>query len=262
MVRVGALAIWRWISRRTGREQNPQGKSPSHPQEKIARKVRAFASYRYLKGSGLEIGGLHQPLEVYHGARVKYVDRLSMEQLQVAYPAVAGERQVEVDRIDDAETLQSFTDSSHDFVIANHVLEHCRNPIGALTSMLRVVRPGGIVFLAVPDKRYSFDVDRPVTSYEHVKRDYIEGPDWSDREHYEEWVRLVLKSDAKISQERIERLRADYANIHFHAWTQTELIALLLNLQQDFGLQFEVEMIAKNGLELVIVLRRPEEKPV
>jgi SAM-dependent methyltransferase len=175
---------------------------------------------------------------------------------------VAGQRQVAVDRIDDAETLQSFTDSSHDFVIANHVLEHCRNPIGALTSMLRVVRPGGIVFLAVPDKRYSFDVDRPVTSYEHVKRDYIEGPDWSDHEHYQEWVRLVLKSDAKISREPIERLRADYADIHFHAWTQTELIGLLLNLQRDFGLQFEVEMIAKNGLELVIVLRRPEEKPV
>jgi predicted SAM-dependent methyltransferase len=242
-------------------DENLPDKSPSYPDEKIARKVRAFASYRYLKGSGLEIGGLHEPLEVYHGATVKYVDRLSTEQLHAAYPAVAGQRQVQVDRIDEAETLQSFTDSSQDFVVANHVLEHCRNPIGALTNMLRVVRPGGILFLAVPDKRYSFDVERPVTTYEHVKRDYVEGPDWSDREHYEEWVRLVLKSGANISQERIERLRADYANIHFHAWTQTELIALLLNLQQDFGLQFEVEMIAKNGLELVMVLRKFEEKP-
>ena len=34
--------------------------------------------------------------------------------------------------------------------------------------------PGSILYLAVPDKRYTFDADRPVTPTDHVLRDYQE----------------------------------------------------------------------------------------
>ncbi len=63
--------------------------------------------------------------------------------------------------IDDGEHLASIGDESVDFVVANHFIEHCRDPIGALTTLLRVVRPGGVVFMAVPDKRQTFDRARP-----------------------------------------------------------------------------------------------------
>ena len=40
-----------------------------------------------------------------------------------------------VDVVDDAQTLATFPDESVDFVIANHVLEHLEDPIGALENV-------------------------------------------------------------------------------------------------------------------------------
>ncbi|MDP9254039.1 MAG: hypothetical protein M3O66_03725, partial [Verrucomicrobiota bacterium] len=92
----------------------------------IARKVRPFAVYRFIKGNGLEIGALHQPLKLYKGARVRYLDRLPTEELRRHYPELANETQVNVDIVDDGETLRTIEDASYDFVIASHLVEHCR----------------------------------------------------------------------------------------------------------------------------------------
>ena len=45
----------------------------------------------------------------------------------------------------------------------------------------------------MPDKRHTFDIDRPVTPIEHLFRDFDQGPDLSRRDHFEEWARLVDK---------------------------------------------------------------------
>jgi SAM-dependent methyltransferase len=142
---------------------------------------------RYLQGDGLEIGALHNPLPVPSGARVRCVDRMPVAELERHYPELRDKTLVPVDVIDDGERLGSVRDASVDFVIANHFLEHCQDPIGALGTMFRVVRPGGIVYLAVPDKRYTFDVDRDVTQPEHVLDDHRNSPEGSKRRHYEEW---------------------------------------------------------------------------
>jgi len=93
--------------------------------------------------------------------------------------------------VNDLEVVQ---DATQDFVIANHFIEHCQNPIGALQNMLRVLKPGGKLYLSIPDKRYTFDMDRPITSVDHVTKDYVEGPEWSKRKHFEEWVTSVNKA--------------------------------------------------------------------
>ena len=49
--------------------------------------------------------------------------------------------------------------------------------------MLRVLKSNGVLYLALPDKRFTFDQDRPVTPYEHLKRDYFESPGWSEESH-------------------------------------------------------------------------------
>jgi predicted SAM-dependent methyltransferase len=224
----------------------------------IAKKVRPFAVYRFIRGSGLEIGALHQPLKLYKGARVRYLDRLSSAELRSLYPELADKNQVDVEIVDDGETLRSVEDASFDFVIASHVVEHCRNPIGALENMLRVVRPGGTIFLAIPDKRFTFDAKRPVTPYNHVANDYVAGPEASDEQHYRESSHdLTQFQDETEGRNRLAEFFARRTNVHFHAWTQREIIELLLNVQRDFGLAFEIEMIARNGAELIIVLRKP-----
>lgn len=223
----------------------------------IAKKVRPFATYRFLKGSGLEIGALHQPLKVYKGARVRYLDRLSSAELRSIYPEFADKSQVGVDIVEDGETLRTIENASYDFVIASHMVEHCRNPIGAIENMLRVVRPDGILFLAIPDKRFTFDARRPVTPYDHIARDYREGPEWSDAQHYQESSHDMSEfRDETERRKRIAQFFAKRTNVHFHAWTQREIIELFLNVQRDFGFAFEIEMLARNGAELIVVLRK------
>ena len=56
---------------------------------------------------------------------------------------------------------------------------------------MRGASPGqlAIAYLAIPDKRFTFDEACAVTSVEHLLRDHEEGPDVSLREHYEDWCR-------------------------------------------------------------------------
>src|SRR5262249_16850128 len=46
---------------------------------------------------------------------------------------------------------------------ASHVIEHIPNPIRWFQELAEILRPGGIVSLAVPDKRFCFDARRDVT---------------------------------------------------------------------------------------------------
>src|SRR5512136_777634 len=152
---------------------------------------REYLSAAFLHGSGLEIGALHNPLPVPWGVRVAYVDRLPVADLRLQYPELRGKRFVAVDILDDGETLRTIGDESQDFVIANHFLEHCEDPIGAIENFSRVLKVGGIAFLAVPDKRFTFDRERPLTSVEHLLRDHEIGPTSSRLQHLEEWTRIV-----------------------------------------------------------------------
>jgi predicted SAM-dependent methyltransferase len=212
----------------------------------------------YLRGEGLEIGALHNPLPVPEHARVRYVDRMTTAELRRQYPELDRKPLVDVDVIDDGERLESVPDRSVDFVIANHFLEHCQDPIGALGTMFRVVRPGGIVYLAVPDKRFTFDVDREITSTEHVLDDHRRGPQGSRRQHFEEWARFVDRvDDAEVGAHATKLLEADYS-IHFHVWTQADAFELLSVARRELALDFDVEVAIRNGHENVFVLRKAE----
>ena len=83
---------------------------------------------------------------------------------------------VEPDIIDDGEKLTTLAPQSQDFVIASHFLEHCQDPIGTLKAIFRVIKPGGMLYLALPDKRYTFDRERPVTPLDHLWTDHRTGP--------------------------------------------------------------------------------------
>ncbi|MBM4206357.1 MAG: class I SAM-dependent methyltransferase, partial [Gammaproteobacteria bacterium] len=110
-------------------------------------------------------------------------------------------------------------DASLDFIIANHMLEHCENPLGAIRNYFRTVRKGGVLYYAVPDKRFSFDRDRPLTQRGHFIADDRQGPAWSRSTHFDEWVRMVVRpgSAEQVAgeAERLERLNY---SIHFHVW--------------------------------------------
>ena len=45
-------------------------------------------------------------------------------------------------------------------------------------------------------------------------------------------------------------------SIHYHVWTQVELLELLVTLRREYGLAFDVELFMKNDTECIFVLRK------
>jgi SAM-dependent methyltransferase len=216
--------------------------------------AREALAATFLKGTGIEIGALHQPLPLPESAAVKYVDRMTAADLRRQYEDLASVPLVETDIIDNGETLATITDGSQDFVVANHFIEHCQNPIRTFQNLCRVLKPGGVLFMAVPDKRFTFDIDRPPTSVEHLLRDYREGPEWSKRQHFEEWSRLVNKrAEAGVDEEVRHLINIDYS-IHFHVWSAGDLLELVQTLRQF--VPFELELFMRNGPESLLIMRK------
>ena len=206
--------------------------------------AKRFLSRKYLHGNGLEIGALHNPLGVYSGAHVLYVDRKPVDELRRAYPELESYSIVNVDILDDGEHLNTIGDSSVDFVIANHFLEHCEDPITTIETFIRVLRPGGVLFLTVPDKRHTFDKDRCVTSLEHLIADYGR-PIISREHHFKEFEEYVQHEPAK----------RDYS-IHYHVWTDKELVELLAYMERDKGLRISTIKVVRASFENIFLVRK------
>jgi predicted SAM-dependent methyltransferase len=211
---------------------------------------------RYIAGDGIEIGALHRPLHSPPGAHVRYVDRYDEARLRHHYPELADVQLMPVDVVDDGERLSTLPDASVDFVIANHFIEHTQNPLATLRNHLRVLRPGGVLYLAIPDKRRTFDAGRHVTPLEHVLRDHEEGPEWSRAEHYRDWARNVDKA-ADIDAHVAALMEEDYS-IHFHVWTPEAFTALLEHARRELRFPFSITELQRNGHEFIAILRRTE----
>jgi SAM-dependent methyltransferase len=242
-------AVWSVMTSRRSREVI----------ERFVTLDREFVANRYIRGDGIEIGALMEPLKTPKTARVKYVDRMTAPELRKHYPELASYKLVNTDIIDDGESLGTIKERTQDFVIANHFIEHCQDPIRTIEHMLRVLREGGILYLAVPDKRYTFDVDRPVTSLEHLLDDYKKGPAWSRRGHFQEFARHVnkCKTEAEIESSVSHMMDIDYS-IHFHVWTQAEMLEFIAFLKTKLEFTFELEMFLRNSShgECIFVLRK------
>ena len=210
-----------------------------------------------LRGGGVEIGALHQPMPLPPDAGVTYVDRMTVEELR-AHSELAELELTPVDVVDDGERLATFEDESVDFVVANHFLEHCENPIGTIETHLRKLRPGGVVH-AVPDSATRSTFVAPARP-EHLIADYEDGPEASRRDHYVEWERMVYDSgacppdDAEAARRAGIREREAYS-IHFHVWTQSDLLEMFMHCRDRFA-TFELEAVRRSGMENIVVLRK------
>lgn len=228
--------------------------------------ARATFAAHYLFGQGIEIGPLHLPLKIPPHARARYVDRMTVEDLRAHYPELAEWDLTRVDIVDNGEQLATIDPESQDFIVANHFLEHTENPIGTIQTHLGRLKPGGILFYAVPDKRFTFDHRRPVTPLEHMVADYEQGPERSRAEHYEEWTRLVpgeIHADASDEEAvaRARELDAEDYSIHMHVWTQAEFLAMILEVRARTDGAFDIEAAARQGIEFMVVLRKAGPLP-
>ena len=220
------------------------------------KQLRDQLAAKYLTGQGIEIGALNFPIAIPPGAQVTYVDYLPADKLRADHLQLAEEGFVEPDVVDDGEKLATFADGSVDFVVANHFIEHAEDPVATIATHLRVLRPNGVLFLTVPDKRLTFDRERATTSVEHLRRDHREGPEGSRAEHYREWARSVDMEDPP--PEGVEKMATGFS-IHFHTWTPTSFVEFLAYARREEGLEFEIERVEVSRAEFIVILRKPME---
>lgn len=233
------------------------------------RKLRLFPSVRsvlrlYISGNGIEIGALQMPLDIsgLPVTNIKYVDRLTIDELRKQYPELSDLKLVQVDIIDNGEILSKIENESLDFIIANHFIEHARNPMGTIENWLFKLRPNGIIFMAVPDKHYTFDINRELTPLQHLVSDYCSNPQERfvpDRQHFVEWATFVNNLPAEEVESRANFLMEIDYSIHFHTFTLQSFLEMLNYLRQERKLPFVLKACADTihgSNEFLLVLMR------
>lgn len=138
-----------------------------------------------------------------------------------------------------------FHTHSLDYVVASHVLEHVANPIAALAEWYRVVKPGGLIYLVVPNRRAAWDHRRELTTVAHLIDDFVQDTTARDATHIEEFSENVDWSlfSPDTPEDEIPGQRAALArglretiargeeiNIHFHTFEPANLRELLETL--------------------------------
>jgi SAM-dependent methyltransferase len=115
---------------------------------------------------------LHRPLVPRDRYRVYYVDHCDTEALKTrwASDATVDISALHVDAVWGQGTLLEALGAAGalesgplDYVIASHVIEHVPDFIGWMKEVLEVLGPRGVLRLAVPDRRYTFDLLRRET---------------------------------------------------------------------------------------------------
>jgi SAM-dependent methyltransferase len=218
--------------------------------------ARAGLAAKFLRGSGIEIGALQRGLPVPPSCTVKYLDRMPLGDLMAHYPELASIPLQEPDIIDDGELLLHIADSSQDFVIANHFFEHSKSPIHTLLNFARVLAPGGVLFMAVPDKRYTKDALRPSTPYEDLLDAFRTGRREGLGVLFQEWAEHWDNASGEEIFVRAKELEASGYSIHYNVWALSGLLEFLIGAKRDIQLPFEIAAVVSAENEAIVILTR------
>lgn len=148
--------------------------------------------------------------------------------------------------------LSEIHDSSYDFILSSHMLEHTANPLRALRAWNRVLKQNGALILLVPDKQWTFDHKRPTTTMAHLLGDLERATGEDDLTHMPEILGLHdLRRDPGVdSYETLKsRCQSNFENrgMHHHVFDPSLVRELLeySNFSVNFVRKaFEAHLIA------------------
>ena len=234
--------------------------SPMH-----LRRMRITSSIKF-DSSGIEYGPLHRvimPRDLC--PKVRYVDFKPRDQLVRHYakdPNVDVSLIPEIDIVTSGRKITEFVDDeSIDFVVASHVLEHVPNFIGWLETNLRLLRPGGRIALAFPDRRFCFDLAKQPTSFHEVVAAYLEQrtqPNFTqicDHIINSRKVTPVEVWNGTLNSENAPRVhglanalttlaglvhKKEYHDVHCWKFSDAEFMDMIQNIKSYFDLPFDL----------------------
>jgi len=197
----------------------------------------------------LEIGALSTPVVKRSEGEIYYADYFPAESLVLTYKDVKLQDVVEVDFL--LNNIASYREickktGSFDYVIASHVFEHIPNPIGWLRELSEILKPNGIISLAIPDKRHTSEYFRNETTLnqlfrfddENLDKPSIEqltdcGSNLFEIDTIDTWMLDSLRIRAEKSKLDIAAIiqranNGEYIDNHCTAWTSESFRTTLL----------------------------------
>lgn len=140
--------------------------------------------------------------------------------------------------ISDATDLGGIRDATYDFLLSSNCLEHVANPIKALMEWRRILKPGGVMLLVLPNKAANFDHNRPTTSFAHLLDDFDNDTSEHDLTHLDEILALHdLSMDPPAGDLEHFRQRSldNFANrtLHHHVFDLDVMAAMFGFLEFD-----------------------------
>jgi SAM-dependent methyltransferase len=136
---------------------------------------------------GVEIGPWHNPLvpksDGYRSLSLDVFDTEALRRIAAKTPSVSKDslaRIEDVDLVGSASDLGSIIETKGltgqlDYIVSSHNFEHLPDPIRFLQGAERALKPGGILSMALPDKRGCFDYFRPHSTTADFIAAYHEG---------------------------------------------------------------------------------------
>lgn len=240
---------------------------------------------------GLEIGPLATPIASRANGAVFYVDHVDTETLRRKYAEDAHMRTrldeiVEVDYVlSEGQSLAELlaSEGPFDYIIASHVIEHIPDVVTWLDEIHGLLSPGGILSLVLPDKRFTFDVNRAPTdvsaildahhqklvrpAFGHIfdfSSRTIHGVDatkiWSGEEDYKGVRRTDCPDPDLMAFEFAQKSLASdgFIDIHCHVFTPASFLEIIDKLGHLGLLKYELASFhptARDDLEFFVSLR-------
>lgn len=239
--------------------------APVEPQRTIVRDDYRGARLAVLRrvvdpscGEGLEFGAFDFPIVGPGVGRCSFADVRSSQQLAEIF-GVPIETIARVEWVvDRGRPIAEQIPLRFDYVILCHVLEHVPEPIRFLNDVGALLRPGGVAFFAVPDKRQTLDAARPSTTIDHLLARHHHGAPGPPLAQIMEFSRAWDESLRKLADEQpraffewaAEQFERGCADVHCNVWRDEELFE-------------QLDYLARGGFlpGLEVCLRAPNEPP-
>lgn len=163
-------------------------------------------------------------------------------------------------------------ENSLDFIVANHVLEHLVNPLDFLEQCYKLLKPGGIAYIALPDKRLTFDCYRRRTPLSDVVDRYRANVTEVDEDRIIEYInQTAVEKLYHGERPAFGRSAVNFADvikvhrersIHVNVWTLDDFVQMLMFLGRDAGCPFELIDGSCHHIEFALVLRKADSPSV
>ena len=235
----------------------------------------------------VEVGPSFNPLAPKReGWNTFVIDHASRDDLVAKYEAHEGVDTSRIEAVDFvwqggslADAVPADQHGTFDAFIASHVIEHTTDVVTFLKAAETLIRPDGVIILAVPDKRKCFDFYRHPSTTGDALAAFLEKRSRHDtRTHFESIMRTVHKGGAPgwhaddtregviaIPFEKAhEQLRLaalpEYVDAHNWIFVPSSFRLMLLELAAMGYLDLRVEEIAEaEATEFYAWLRRGRE---